>query len=62
MHFLCKVLQRYPSYRYEEDLDALVLSVHGCDTNALLTGFVHLHLRPELRVEDQPQTALRAHH
>lgn len=49
-------------YRYEEDLDPLVLSVHGCDADALLAGFVRLHLGPQLGVEDQTQTALGPHH
>lgn len=44
------------------NLHALVLSVHGCDAYALLTGLVDLHLCPKLGVEDQSQAALGPHH
>lgn len=50
------------AHRDQEDLHALVLSVHGCDADALLTGLVDLHLGPQLGVEDQPQAALGPHH
>lgn len=50
------------AYRYEEDLHSLVLCVHGSNAHALLTGLVHLHLRPQLSVQNQPQTSLGAHH
>ena len=50
------------SYRYEEDLQALVLRVHGCDTEALLSGLLCLHLGPQLGVQDEAQAALGPHH
>lgn len=50
------------AHRDQEDLHALVLGIHGCDANALLTGLVNLHLSPQLGVEDQPQATLGPHH
>lgn len=50
------------TYRYEEDFDPLVFSVHGGDADAFLTGFIDLHLGPQLRVEDQTQAALGSHY
>lgn len=50
------------AHRDQEDLHALVLSVHGRDSDALLAGLVHLHLGPQLGVEDQSQAALGPHH
>ena len=57
-----RVLFVCPANRYEEDFDPLVLGVHGGDAHTLLAGLIHLHLRPQLSVEDQTQAALGTHH
>lgn len=49
------------SYRYEEDFDALLLGVHCGYSDTLLAGFLHLHPRPDLCVEDHTKTSLSPH-
>ena len=46
----------------EEDLDGVLVDVPRADAHTLLCSSFHSLSRPHLRVEDDAQTALRAHH